>query len=110
MAKGNGTTRSGSAANPTGVGEGSTLNGAAINSGTLEQAKNTAFTKVSDQQWEVDTPHGGGYIMTNVDVYGNTIYEATPFTYNPNGSTNIIKTEKFAGLNAAKNYIKSKFV
>lgn len=115
MSKGTGTTRSGSAANPTGVGTqatnvGTTISGVPVNSGTLAQAKNTGFTKVDWQHWTIDTPHGGGDIFSNEDAMGETIYEATAYTYNMNGSANIMKAEEFYSLNDAKEYIKGKFI
>lgn len=115
MSKGAVTTRSSSAANPADVGTsatnvGTTISGVPVNIGTLAQAKNTGFTKVDWQHWTIDTPHGGGDIFSNNDAMGETIYEATAYTYNMNGSPNIMKTEKFYSLNDAKKYIKGKFV
>ena len=114
MSKGSNSTRT-SGANSTAAstvnvrGGGRTISGRAIGTGSFTAAQSKPFEHTNPDQWFLDTPYGGGSIDRGEDIYsGEDNYEATPFTYNADGSTNILTRQKvkFATLNAAKNYIR----
>ena len=113
MSKGSNSTRTSgansTAASTVNVKGGRTISGRAIGTGSFTAAQSKPFEHTNPDQWFLDTPYGGGSIDRGEDIYsGEDNYEATPFTYNADGSTNILTRQKvkFATLNAAKNYIR----